>query len=928
MRILAIVLSVLLAGNASAAIRYWNAADGDFQTAASWVNGAVPVVNDSVIVTNGGTMRISTDVPALTSFFVGQNENVSNCVVQTGGMLQTKDNLIVGEKPNGRGYYHLSGGTVKIASNKSFCVSSAGYGYLRIFDAGVVDIRDAYMHIVGNFYNTSGAPSIYEGSVHLASGGKILVSQLAGSSGCIKLNKSNARFFCEGGTIEADGSCPNLFYGDGHTEIDICEGGLVVDTGSHAVATDFALVAGTAGTDGGLVKKGSGTLSLSGANTYTGQTVVEEGTLFVSSPSSIPVSGTSPRVVVKSGARILLGSDWTAADITALEAATSVEAGGEIINTDSPITFDAPLENVVDFESHFAANAYKAGPYMYSLTGVNAFANVSVSNGTLTADWNGGTYIGGRTILDGGCLGASGTYAANVGTGAGDVSLANASGFSAVGGDLTVNLGGSAGTVRQEGAFLPNPLILNDVNATGDLHFKSSINLVNNALRIRTDAGKAYLDGALSNGGNFVKVGDGTLALDAAKTNTVSWTYVKGGCLELGSGKLTTQRFHVGEGGSTGVVVQTGGEIVARERFVCGNESSKHDSGAYYLRGGKLSFSDSNAALTVGNAGSGYVEISGTGVLDNPNGYLAILPLWDGRADADYTRGELRLLDGGTAITKYGVYAKMGSCKYATFIMDGGVFRTTADRTETSLTSDGAGFLRNIKNVWMGVKGGTIDTQQYTLYAAKPIESWTNQPTVAYTPAEYNTMPALVKKGSGVLRLTGANTYPCATAVDEGKLLLNAGATLPATTLRLGASGTLDLGGTSQTFASLVGSGCVTNGSLALAAGGGIYPGGVGTTGTLALDVASFTAPAGTTLAVDVGDRVDVSCAVDISGWNLSVSNPESLTGDGHFVVMKANGGLTGNFASVPALGKWSVVVRHSSGEVQLVRNSFMVIVR
>jgi hypothetical protein len=43
---------------------------------------------------------------------------------------------------------------------------------------------------------------------------------------------------------------------------------------------------------------------------------------------------------------------------------------------------------------------------------------------------------------------------------------------------------------------------------------------------------------------------------------------------------------------------------------------------------------------------------------------------------------------------------------------------------------------------------------------------------------------------------------------------------------------------------------------------------------------------------------------------------------------MKANGGLTGNFAVVPALGKWSVVVRHSSGEVQLVRNGFMVIVR
>jgi len=926
MRILAIMLSVLLAGNASAAIRYWNAADGDFQTAASWVNGAVPVANDSVIVTNGGTLRISADVPTLTSFIVGQNENVSNCVVQTGGTLQTKENLILGQKPNGRGYYHLSGGTVKMASNKSFCVSSAGFGYLRISDAGVVDIRNAYMHIVGGF-DGSGDD---DGSVHLATGGKIVVSQLAGSAGCIKLHRSKARFYCEGGTIWADGSCANLFFGTGHKEIDICEGGLVIDTGSHAVATDFALVAGTAGTDGGLVKKGSGTLTLSGANTYTGLTVVEEGTLLATKPSSLPISGTGKRVVVKSGARIMLGSGWTAADIAALQSSADVEAGGAIIDADSSVVFNAPSANVVDADSHAVAHAYKTGSYMYSLTGANVFADVSVSNGTLTADWNGGTVVGGRTILDGGCLGAYGTYAANVGTGAGEVSLANASGFSAVGGDLTVNLGGSAGTVVRGEAFSPSPLILNDANATGDLHFKNPVNLSWGALNIMTGAGRAYLDGALSYCGILTKMGEGTLVFDAAKSNSVATAYVRGGCLELGSGTLVSRdTFLVGESGTTGVVVQTGGEIVVNKgRFTCGHLSGSHDCGFYYLRGGKLRFSINDAALAVGNSGSGYVEISGTGELDNPNGYLAILPYWNGSIDSTYSRGEVRLLDGGTAITKYGVYAKVASRAYATFIMDGGVFRTTADRTETSLTSDGAGFLRNIKNVWMGVKGGTIDTQQYTLYAAQPIESWTNQPTVAYTPAEYNTMPALVKKGSGVLRLTGANTYPCATAVDEGKLLLNAGATLPATTLRLGASGTLDLGGTSQTFANLVGSGCVTNGSLALASGGAIYPGGVGTTGTLALDVASFTAPAGTTLAVDAGDRVDVSCAVDISGWNLSFSNPESLTGDGPFVVMKANGGLTGNFASVPALGKWSVVVRHSSGEVQLVRNGFMVIVR
>ncbi len=933
MKMILMVAAVAAGVTVSAATRYWNVSDGDFPTASSWQGNVAPVANDSVCVTNGGTMRIAADVPKLSSVSVGLYEDISNCVAQTGGTLQLSGDLILGRWAHGRGYYHLSGGTVKMASSKSFCVSSAGYGYLMISGTGVVDIRDAYMHIVGNFNNT-GSDCIFEGRVHLASGGKIIVSQLAGSAGCIKLHKDNARFYCKGGTIEAVGNCPNLFFGDGHTEIDVCEGGLVLDTGNHAVATEFALVAGTEGTDGGLVKRGRGTLTLSGANSYTGLTVVEEGTLFASKPSALPIAGTAPRVVVKAGAHIMLGTDWTAADIAALQAAATVETGGAIIDADSSVTFNASSANVVDADSHAVAHAYKTGPYMYSLTGANAFVDVSVSNGTLTANWNNGTFVGGRTILAGGCLGASGTYAAKVGTGAGQVSLANAAGFSAVGGDLTVNLGGSAGTVTRGGAFLPDPLILNDAQATGNIRFKNPINMSLNALTVRTDAGTAYLDGALSNGGNLYKMGEGTLVFDAGKSNSVSYVSVRGGRLELRSGELVSGGwFQVGESGTTGTVVQTDGEIVAKERFCCGHLSGDHDCGFYYLRGGKLSFSKADSALAVGNSGSGYVEISGTGVLDNPNGYLAILPYWNGSINATYSRGEIRLLDGGTAITKYGVYAKTGSRAYATFIIDGGVFRTTANRTEMDLTSNGTGFLRNIKNVWMGVKGGTIDTQQYTLYAAQPIESWTNQPTVVYTPAEYNTMPALVKKGSGILRLTGANTYPCATAVDEGKLLLNAGATLPATTLRLGASGTLDLGGTSQTFANLVGSGCVTNGSLALASGGAIYPGGVGSVGTLALKVASLTCPSGTTLAIDVGpngvcDRMNLDGSFDLSNVELAVTGVENLTGSDPIVILKATGTLSGSFAARPSLGNWAVCVNGARGEVSLIRGGLTIIFR
>ena len=194
-------------------------------------------------------------------------------------------------------------------------------------------------------------------------------------------------------------------------------------------------------------------------------------------------------------------------------------------------------------------------------------------------------------------------------------------------------------------------------------------------------------------------------------------------------------------------------------------------------------------------------------------------------------------------------------------------------------------------------------------------------------------MPALVKKGSGILRLTGANTYPCATAVDEGKLLLNTGATLPATTLRLGASGTLDLGGTSQTFANLVGSGCVTNGSLALASGGAIYPGGVGSIGTLALKVASLTCPSGTTLAIDVGpngvcDRMNLDGSFDLSNVELAVTGVENLTGSDPIVILKATGTLSGTFAARPSLGNWAVCVNGVRGEVSFIRGGTTILFR
>ncbi len=350
--------------------------------------------------------------------------------------------------------------------------------------------------------------------------------------------------------------------------------------------------------------------------------------------------------------------------------------------------------------------------------------------------------------------------------------------------------------------------------------------------------------------------------------------------------------------------------------------------GRILVRGGTVTMTKAGAAFTAGNSGDGYIEVGGGAApacVDNANGYACILPRWNGKVGAG-SHGEFRILANGTVVSKYGMYAKVDSRPYATFIMDGGTFRASGPCTDVSLTSDGVGFLRNIKNVWMGVNGGVIDTQGHTLYAAQPIEAWTNQVAVAYEAAQYNTMPALTKKGSGTLRLTGANTYLCATAVDEGTLVLAAGASLPRTPLRMGAAGTLDLGGTAQAVTHLLGSGRVQNG--ALTAAGDICPGGVGGLGTLT--VAQLAAEG--RLVIDAAaagiDKLATSSSLDISRLDLVVTGVDELDrAAARHVFLEAPAVVGGRFRSVSLDGtRFSVALCATSAS--LVKRGLVVVIR
>ncbi|MFT3788901.1 MAG: autotransporter-associated beta strand repeat-containing protein [Tepidisphaeraceae bacterium] len=98
------------------------------------------------------------------------------------------------------------------------------------------------------------------------------------------------------------------------------DGGAIIDTSGFNVTVGQALLASGSG---GLTKKGAGTLTLGGANTYTGLTSVEAGRLAVN--GSI-VSGVS-----LSGGASLGGTGTIAGAITA--AANTIVAPGNSIGT-------------------------------------------------------------------------------------------------------------------------------------------------------------------------------------------------------------------------------------------------------------------------------------------------------------------------------------------------------------------------------------------------------------------------------------------------------------------------------------------------------------------------------------------------------------------------------------------------------------------
>ena len=222
-------------------------------------------------------------------------------ILQTGGRIRCADNtnkgndaeaLTIGDDA-GTTSVSVSGGEISASGKIHLGKASGSVSTLSVSGTGVVscsnDMRLGYgganstLTIAGNGQVNVGTTSTVRylyfdtgtGTINL-NGGALQVARITVSStttGTINFN---------GGVLKAERSDGSFLAASDYVTANVLAGGAVIDT-DYGVTISAPLLSGVeAGeTDGGLVKKGRGQLTLTGANTYNGVTYVQQGLLSV-----------------------------------------------------------------------------------------------------------------------------------------------------------------------------------------------------------------------------------------------------------------------------------------------------------------------------------------------------------------------------------------------------------------------------------------------------------------------------------------------------------------------------------------------------------------------------------------------------------------------------------------------------------------------
>ena len=843
----------VMSGTASAADATWTGTTADYNTGTNWDTSTVPGSGDTATFDNTAT---------------NQSVTFSSSPISVGGWTLNSGNY---DFTIGSGQ-HLTFDGAGIINNGANIVDS-----FAITNEGRLDF--------------SGASSVSGGSLSTTittnSGGTTYIGDTASAS--------NARFYMYGtGSLDISGlansgTTVSLFGGSG----DIFLGSKNLTFGGTSVVATFSGViqdGGDGGGTGGSLTKdgGASVLTLSGANTYTGGTAINSGTVVIGNDSAL---GTGD-VTMASGANMFFAGDYTVANNFGLTGNTYFNVVTGSASTLSGIISDTGVTPGV---------LNKSGSGTLALSGANTYTGgTAINAGTVTVADDDALGTGDVTMTGAATLGfASGTFTlannfgltgtptffvdtGNTDTISGVISDSGATpGALEKTGDGTLVLTGintySGGTIVNGGTLnvladsglgdSSGGVTLDDGTLQWGAAFDSArdIALGSGGGTFDTNGYSSTLSGVISGDGAFTKKGAGTLTLSGVNTFTGDTT-VNAGNLAI-SGSLASSQITASGGTLRYIGSGTAGSATLTSTLYSidfyGNSTAAN---ATIIDNWSLGFHDSSSAGSANITSGQFMDFSDSSTAGN-----ATIVNNHNLSFANTSTADNATITNNDASANFYDTASGGTAR---FILNG-----TGNLDISGLSSSGTtiGSIEGDGIVYLGSKtltvgGNDLDTTF----------SGTIQDTGGYVS---DTGGSLTKEGTGNLTLSGASAYTGATTVNGGTLFVDGS---------LGSSSLL----TVNSGGILGGRGAVAN--TVIASGGTLAPG--NSIGTITV-AGNLTLSSGSTYAVEVSpsaaDMTIVTGTATIAGTLTTTYSGGSYTAGTQYTLLSSVGGLSGTFASV-----------------------------
>jgi autotransporter-associated beta strand protein len=746
----------------------WN---GDFSSAASnplnLGTGAVAMNNSRTVSVTGATLTVGgvisgstfglTKAGAGTLILTGANTYTGNTTISAGTLNANSTSALGGASSTliFSGGTLQAGGTITSPSTRSVTLSSTG-----TIDTNGQTVSIAGVISGGNGLTKSGTGTLtltgtntYSGATTISAG-----TLNANASAAIGDGSATNTLVFSGGTLQAGGTIAS----PSTRTVTLSSAG-TIDTNAQSVS-----IAGVISGANGLTKSGTGTLTLTGTNTYGGSTTISAGTLNANASAAIG-DGSATNTLILNGGTLQAGGTITSPSTRGV----TLSSTGTIDTNSNAVSIAGVIGG--------AGSITKSGAGTLTLTGTNTYSgSTTISGGTLNANASAAIGNGSATntlVFSGGTLQAGGTITSpstravtlsstgTIDTNGNAVSVAgviSGSGSIAKSGSGTLTLTGtntySGSTTISAGTLNANATAaIGDGSATNTLVFAGgTLQAAGTITSPSTRAVTLSSTGTIDTNGNAVSIagvisGSGAIAKSGAGTLTLTGNNTYSGSTTISAGTLNANASAaIGDGSATNTLVFSGGTLQA---------------------GGTIT-SPSTRAVT----------LSSTGTIDTNGNNVSIAGVISG------SNGLTK--SGAGTLTLTGTNTYSGATTISAGTVSANSSAALGDGSATNTLVFAGGTLQ---------AGGAITspaTRGVTLSSAGTINTNGNNVSIAGVISGAN---GLTKSGAGTLTLTGTNTYSGSTTISAGTLNANSSSALgdeSATNTLVFAGGTLQAGGT------------------------------------------------------------------------------------------------------------------------------------